>query len=234
MLCLIGLGLNEKGYSREAYEIVSKADKVYIENYTVEFPYDFKELEREFKKDLIPANRDLVESSKLIEEAKENDVVLLIYGSPLMATTHISLVEEAKKKNISVKIIHGGSVFDSVAETGLQLYKFGKIASMPNFKADSYVKIVQDNQNINAHTLILIDIGMEFKDALKKLDEDCKNKVKLEKIIICSKLGTETKKIIYKKIGNLNKIKTINPPFCFIIPGKLHFIEEEVLTSFEN
>lgn len=233
MLYLIGLGLNEKGYSKSAYEAISKADKVYVENYTVEFPYDLKKLESQFeKKKFIRADRDLVESSKLVDEATEKNIALLVYGSPLMATTHISLVQEAKKKDVEVKVLHSSSVLDAVAETGLQLYKFGKIASMPKFEANSYAKIIDENEEIGAHSLILIDIGMKFEDALGKLIEDTKKKMDFDKMVVCTRLGTDSRKIVYGKINDLKSLD-ISAPFCFIVPGKLHFLEKEVLESFK-
>ena len=39
MLYLIGLGLNEKGISLEGLEVIKKCRKVYLEEYTVNFPY---------------------------------------------------------------------------------------------------------------------------------------------------------------------------------------------------
>jgi len=108
----------------------------------------------------------------------------------------------------------------------LQLYKFGKITSIPNFEADSFIETIKENKKINSHSLILIDIGLEFGDAIRRLEKIAKGK-----IVVCSKLGTKEKKIFY---GNLNELKEkkIEAPFCFIIPGKLHFMEEEVLESF--
>ncbi|HJZ19240.1 MAG TPA: SAM-dependent methyltransferase, partial [Candidatus Nanoarchaeia archaeon] len=134
MLYLIGLGLNEKGYSREAYDSISKADRIYFDSYTVDFPYKIKDLEKQFsKKKFLPADRELIESFGILDEAKNKKIVLLVYGSPLTATTHISLIQEAKKRKIKYRVIHGASVLDAVLETGLQVYKFGKIASMPSW-----------------------------------------------------------------------------------------------------
>ena len=233
MFYLIGLGLNEKGYSREAYDAIMKCKRIYFDNYTVEFPYKTKELEKQFpKKKLIPANREFIESLSILDEAKKQNVCLLVYGSPLTATTHITLIEEAKKKKIKTKIIHGASIFDAIAETGLQIYKFGKIASMPNFEAESFIEIIKDNLKINAHSLILIDIGMKFEKALERLDEILrKNKINVDKIVVCSKLGTDKGKIFYGGFSALKK-KKVEAPFCFIIPTKLHFLELEVLEDF--
>ncbi len=237
MFYLIGLGLNEKGYSREAYDAIEKSDKIYLENYTVEFPYDFSELEKQFKgKKLIPADREFVEGLMVLEEAKKKNVALLVYGNPLMATTHISLIEEAKKRKIKFKVIYSASILDAVSETGLQSYKFGKITSMPkwqrNFTPESFIDIAKENLSIGAHTLILVDIGLEFKKALEQLEISAKNKrQKIGKILVCEKLGTEKNKIIY---GNISELKNeeIESPFCIIIPGKLHFMESEFLKNF--
>ncbi|MBU1252150.1 MAG: diphthine synthase [Nanoarchaeota archaeon] len=233
MLHLIGLGLNENGISSEALDAIKKSEKVYLENYTVEFPYSQETLEKQIGKKIIPANREFVEQKidELLTESKTKDVALLIYGSPFTATTHITIIQEAKKKKVPVKVIHSGSIFDAVAETGLQVYKFGKTASMPGFDADSYTAVVSQNQSIKAHTIILIDIGLDFSEALDKIVRDTKkNNISLNKIIVCSRLGTSDSKIFYDAPKNLNDEK-VKAPFCIIIPSELHFVEKEFLES---
>ena len=49
MLYLIGLGLNENSYSNEAEKAILNADEIYVEFYTVDFPYEIKELEKKFR-----------------------------------------------------------------------------------------------------------------------------------------------------------------------------------------
>ena len=236
MLYIIGLGLNEKGISVEGIEALKKCGKIYLEDYTVNFPYNTKELEKIIGKKIIPADRNFVEGNKIIPESKKQYAALLVYGSPLTATTHISLVEEARKENVECKIIYSASIFDAVAETGLQIYKFGKIASMPawkkNFEPTSFMEIVRDNEKINAHSLILIDIGLDFKDAINELEISAREeKIKIGKIVVCSCLGTSEKEIIYDEIKNF-KDREIAKPYCMIIPSKLHFMEQEILEKF--
>lgn len=234
MLYLIGLGLNEKGISLEGIEALKKCRKIYLENYTVDFPYSIETLVKSLGKKIIPAGRGFIEDMRiLLNDAKKENIAVLVYGSPLTATTHISLIVEARKQEVEYKIIYGASIFDAIGETGLQIYKFGKITSMPkwsqSYEPTSFMEVVKDNQKINSHSLILIDIGLEIEDAIKELEESAKKeKVKIEKIIICSRLGTKDSKIIYRKIENLKHIK-IEKPYCIIIPSKLHFIEEEAL-----
>jgi diphthine synthase len=236
MLYIIGLGLNVDGISKFGLQVVKKCKKIYLENYTVEFPYSVEQLKEVLGKKIHLADREFVESLELVDEAKKMDVALLVYGSPLTATTHISLLQEAKKSNVRYKIIYNASVFDAVAETGLQIYKFGKITSMPkwdrekDFTPDSFMKIVQENQSMKAHSLILVDIGLKFSDALHQLKESAKTqKIKLDKILVCSKLGAKGKRIFYRNINDIKSDSRVNAPYCFIIPSKLHFLEKEVL-----
>jgi len=232
MLYLIGLGLHVKGISQQGLEAVNRCEKIYLESYTVDFPYSKEELEKILGKDVVLADRDFVESLKIVEEAKGAYIALLVYGSPLTATTHITLIEEAKKQEIKIEIIHNASIFDAVAETGLQIYKFGKTTSIPDFKAESFIEVIKENLSIGAHSLILIDIGMEFEDALRRLiDVSNKKETELNKLIICSQIGTKNSNIYYEKLKEL-KTKKVKKPFCFIVPGKLHFIEEEVLKKY--
>ncbi len=234
MFYLIGLGLNSRSLSLEALEACKKSSRIYLENYTVEFPYSFEELEQVIGKKLIPLTRTLVEGESFVEEAKKNNIALLVYGSPLAATTHSSLILKCKKEKIDFKILENSSIFDAVCETGLQIYKFGKTASLPkfqvNFKPSSFIDIIKDNKKISAHSLMLVDIGLSYPEALKQLQESSKNKLKIEKMIVCSRLGTADSKIYYDDLDELYG-KEVYPPFCFIIPSTLHFLEEEMLSS---
>jgi len=242
MLYMIGLGLNARGISLEGAEIVKRCKKVYLEEYTVDFPYSFEELCDVFPdKKIIRLKREDVESFKFIDEAEKTDIALLVYGSPLIATTHVAIIDEAIKSGIKTKVINSASVLDGVARTGLQLYKFGKIASMPewkpekNFTPDSFMEIVKDNKKINAHSLILIDIGLGFREALKQLEQAADNhKIKLDKLVLCQTLGTKNERIFYRTIPELKEFTGVRKPYCIVIPGNLHFIEKEILEGFDG
>jgi len=237
MLYIIGLGLDIDGISKQGLEAIKKSNKIYLEGYTVDFPYSLEELEKELEVKIIKLTREDVESLRLVNEAKKENVTLLVYGCPLFATTHTSLLLDCKKNKVKFKIIYSASVFDAIAETGLQLYKFGKITSMPawnekiNYKPDSFMDVVKENSGIKAHTLILCDIGLGFSNALKQLETASENKkIKLDKIVVCSNMGTDSSKILYDSIENLKKEK-IKLPFCIVIPAELHFAESEFLNG---
>lgn len=238
MLYLIGLGLNEKAISKQALDALSKCKRVYLENYTVDFPYNKVQLEEQINKKIILADREKIEGLSIVDEAKKLNVALLIYGSPLMATTHITLIQESREFGVKVKVIQNASIFDAIAETGLQFYKFGKTASMPawkpSFKPTSFMEIVKQNQSIDAHTLILTDIGLEFSTALKQLEKSAQeHNIKLKKLIVCQALGTKNQKIHYKELEELRKFSGVKKPYCIIVPClKLHHIEVQALEAY--
>lgn len=217
--------MNKDGISKYGLEVAKRCKKIYLENYTVEFPYETKELEQIIGKKIVDADREKVEGLSLVDEARKKDVGLLVYGSPLFATTHITLIDECKKSGVKYKVVYAASVFDAVAETGLQLYKFGKIGSIPEFEADSFLEIVKNNQKIGAHSMLLVDIGLSFEDALGRLESIKDN------VVVCSRMGTERSKIVYGSVGDLEGVR-VKAPFCFIVPGKLHFVEQEILEGF--
>ncbi len=237
MLYLIGLGLNEKSLSKEAIEIIKRCKRVYLENYTVDFPYTHQALIDEIGKKFVTANREKVENLEIVDEAKKMDVALLVYGSPLTATTHITLIEEAMLSGVKYRIVNNASVLDGIAETGLQIYKFGKIASLPEWKKsyepDSFMEIIKENQSIKAHTLLLIDIGLDIKKAVEQLEKAARNhELKLSNLIICQALGTKKQKILYKDISEIREFTGVQKPYCIIIPGELHFMEKKMLEGF--
>jgi diphthamide biosynthesis methyltransferase len=84
MLYIVGLGLNPEGISKEGLEIVQRCKKVYLEKYTVDFPYSEAELEEKLEKKFVSVDRVFVENFEFIDEAKKQSVALLVYGSPLM------------------------------------------------------------------------------------------------------------------------------------------------------
>src|SRR3989344_1505505 len=239
MLYLFGLGLTCKDISLSALESIKKCKKLYLENYT-SLGCSKKELESLIKKDVIIANRELIEnnSSKILNEAKKQNIGILVYGDPFSATTHINYIIEAKKLNIKIKVIYSTSILTAVGETGLSLYNFGKTTSIPfnNDNIKTPIEVIKNNLKLGLHTLILLDLNPEnnkFLNINQALDYLSRNNINLD-IIACSVLGTEEKEIKYGDMEKLKKLKFNKFPQCLIIPGKLHFIEEEALNIYKT
>lgn len=241
MLYLISLGLGKADISLRALEVAKKCNKLYFENYTSIYPNSLEELKNIFKKEIEIANREDIEnnSSRIIEESKKNNIGILIVGDCLSATTHVSLIIEARKDNLDVEIIHSTSILNVVGETGLSLYNFGKVSSLPfnHSNVTSVIENIKLNRKNNMHSLILLDLDpinkifVSINDALFYLE---KNSFKeKEKVIACSQLGFNSN-IKYGTIKQLKKVKFDKFPQCLIIPAKkMHFVEEEFLNQFK-
>jgi len=235
MFYLIGLGLNdENDLTLKAIEIAKKCE-CFIELYTSVWKGSLDNLKEIIKKDVKILNRtDLEENLELfIEKAKENDIALFVPGDPLAATTHIDIVFEAKRKKIPVKIIHNASIFSAIGEAGLQLYKYGKVATIPlSGKLKNVKDTIKRNKRLGLHTLLLLDIDLEnnifmkVADAIKIL---LKKKVikETDQIIAFSNAGGDSK-LYYDSARGL-KMREIEIPAVLIIPGRLHFREKDFL-----
>jgi len=234
-LTLIGTGV-AFDLTISAIEALKACDEAYIETYTN--PIEEKkiaQLEKTINKKIKTLAREQLESSFLIDKAKSSNVCILASGDPLTATTHITLVIEAKQKKIPIKVIHNSSIYSvAPARSGLQIYRFGKTASLvnprPNYKPTSSLEIIRQNLARDAHTLVLLDTEpkpMEAKEALDMLNE-------FEKAVVLSRVGHEEEKIFF---GTISKLKTLDlgkPPFAIIIPAKLHAVEQEYLESIQS
>lgn len=247
MLKLIGLGLyDEKSISLKGLEEIKKSDKVYCELYTSPWFGDLKKLEKITGKKIILVNRSFLEeeSWKIVEEAKEKNVALLVPGDPLVATTHISILLEAERRGVKYKVIHSSSVVSAIAETGLEIYKFGKIVTIPFLEKlngtlpYSVYESIKTNKSMGLHTLCLLDVDYENKKFMKpneaanillRIEAERREKVITpeERILVACKLGSENSKIYYLSVEDVVKKSDWEIPAVIVIIGKLHFIEKE-------
>ncbi|MFH0831474.1 MAG: diphthine synthase [archaeon] len=237
MMYLIGLGLDKGDLSMNAMEAIKQCKKIWLETYTSILPYRKQDIEKLIGKEIFEAGREQIESraDELITEAKKSKIALLVSGDPLAATTHIDLLLRARKARIKTRVIHAPSVLTAVAESGLQLYKFGKTASIPkfqqNYEPESFYDIMLENLRINAHTLMLLDIGLDVKEALsciRKISEKRNDSIREKGFVVCSLAGTEKSLYKFGKIEELLK-QEFKLPACIILPASLHFLEAEML-----
>lgn len=245
MLYLIGIGLgDEKDLTINAKEIIKECDFVYLENYTSYVGFGVKKLEKLIKKVIILVNRNFVEvENDIIKNAKNKNVAFLAKGDVFSATTHTDLFIRAKQAEIECKIFHNASIITAVGITGLSLYKFGKVVSIPfdNDLIDSPYETFLENKDM--HTLFLLDLRldenryMDFKDGLKyllkKSSEKNDSKINEESgCVVCCGLGTEKAVVKYGKIVDLLKLSIDVYSQCIIVPSNLHFMEEEMLNYY--
>jgi diphthine synthase len=248
MIIFIGLGIsNIKDISLRGLEEIKNCEKVYLENYTNFFESDIEEIEKTINKKVEILEREDMEINfnKILEEAKNKNVAILVFGDPFFATTHISLKIEALKRNIEVKTVHSSSIFPAICEIGLNCYKFGKIVTIPldsKYKELPYsvYKSIKENKIRDLHTLCLLDIDIEnnefilpnraiekILEAEKKYGENVIDEE--EEIIVICRLGYKDQKIFINKVKEIIKEDFGKPPFSIIIPSNLSSIEKESL-----
>ena len=222
MLYLIGLGL-DRDLSKKALEYIEKCAELYLDVYT-------SELNIKLDRPVIKAGRELLESDSLVKKAKDMNIGILVVGDVFIATTHYSLYLEALKQKVEVKIAHGTSILNYISELGLFQYKFGAIASITfDEKVSSYMDIIKKNLANGWHTLCLLDLkDGRFMDVNNAVTNLLKKGLDENQLVIAYSYNNKSNAIIGSAKDLKNK-KLDKHLYCLIIPGVLHFMEEEAL-----
>jgi len=233
----------------KALEALNFCEEIYLEGYTSVADFTPLQLQRLLGKPIHVLDRKQVEEDMIfLGDSEVKNAALLIFGDPLAATTHQEILQLAKKRNIETKIIHAPSVFTAIAETGLSLYRFGKVASIPmpipekGFEPESFFDILKGNLSNDAHTLFLMDLRpaenkfLTIPEAIKILLElNKKHKLNLitedSLVVGCARLGSENAFWKAGKAVELSKLDFGNPPYCLIVPAKLNHKEQEYLAK---
>jgi len=238
-LSLISLGLaDERDISIRALDDARGCDTLYAELYTMKLATTLAALTELIGKPITLLPRgDLEErSAKIIEEAGGRKVGVLIGGDCLSATTHISLLLEAAEKGVETRVIHGSSIFSAVTETGLSLYKFGRTVTMPfpeKGPADAVLRGIQGNLAEGLHTLVLLDLDNE-QDKYMSVTQAIRGLIEVgirsdTLVVGVARLGQSSAMI---KAGQATDVASLDfgePPHCLVVPGQLHFLEEDAL-----
>lgn len=245
MLYLIGTGLCEKDISIGALEIIDRCKKVYLESYTSKIPNGVDLLEKFCRKKISILFRQFLENDdSIILEARNEDVSLLIIGTPFFATTHTEILIRAKSYDVRVKTFHNNSILNSIGCCGLYSYAFGRTVSIPFFESDweptSFYRYINENIQAKLHTLCLLDIRvdanqeryMSANTAIKQLMK-CEDLEGLQiinqhtEIFVICRFGSLDEKIVFGKIADLADKYFGEPLHSIIIPAKLDVIERE-------
>ena len=232
MLYIVGLGLDDGEVTEKGLEAIKNSEDVFAEFYTNTETVDIEGLEEKTGKSIEKLTRDEVErNDKIIESAKGKDTAFLVSGDPLTATTHYDIKHRSEEKDIEVKVSHAPSIFTSIAETGLNVYKFGRTVTLPeNSKPESIIEHIKKNDSIGLHTLILLDInygGTKASEKLVEMDEELEDREGL----ILERANLNDQSIVH---GELGEIEAEGPtPHCIILVGDKSHKEEENLESYD-
>ena len=248
MLWFIGLGISGiSQLSDSTLDVIKNAKNVYLESFTSPISeIEKKQLEDISSGEFKIAKRWLVEDgNEILKSAKNEETVLISYGDPYIATTHLELKTRAMRDGIETKTIHSASIVSSlIGEVGLHYYKVGKVLTIMNDPKSMITRYntVFDNLLSRTHSVILLEYNedksffLDPKDAFSLLlnaEKTQNRKVISEETfaIVASRIGKNNQKIISGDISNLIKKEFGESPHSIIIPGRLHFTESDALKT---
>jgi len=169
MLWFVGLGLSgPDSISLETEKLLKDADVVYLENFTSPIEKSIlTKIKKLVKGEFKIGKRWMVEDGReILKNSKTKKVVLLSYGDPYIATTHIELRTRAIQEKIKTQTIHAASSLTAlVGECGLQYYKVGKIVTImkefPTLRTAYYT--IYENVLAGNHTVLLLEYNLDEK-----------------------------------------------------------------------
>lgn len=247
MLYFIGLGLNKNQLTQEAINALQKCDKIYLENYTSNYTdNDSNILEKELKIKFHRIYREESEQgfSEIIKEATTKNIAFCVFGNITSATTHSSIINEAKERKIKVNLIPGISIFSVIPMlTGLEEYRFGRTISIvkpvENYSPSSFFDYILQNIENGLHTICLLDIKidktskyfMQPYEAASRLQEIANEKdieTKKWTVFVISGACSKKEEVFITTLRDLIKIKTkYDYPSALVITNKLTMDESE-------
>lgn len=246
MLWFVGIGISGASSAPSgALDIIKSADLVYLETFTSPIVQEMVSwLEGMTAGSLKIAKRWMVEDgSEILANAKTKTVVLVSYGDPYIATTHIELRVRAMSDGIKTATIHGSSAVTSmIGECGLHHYKTGRPATImndPKSMTTPYYTILR-NLLDGSHTILLLEYDeskkffLEPAGALELLlgaERGQKRRVIDEStfVIVASRIGSESQKITAGTVSHIMGADLGDAPHTIIVPGSLHFTESDAL-----
>jgi len=254
-LVFVGLGLHDQdGISLSGLKAAKKADNIFVELHTsLMSELNIDQLEDLIGKKVTVLSRRLLEEesgARLLKTASKNNVVLLVPGDPLIATTHVDLRIRAEKAEIRTEVIHGSSIISAaIGLSGLQNYKFGRSVTIPFTNqyppSETPYNVLKVNQRIGLHTLCFLDIEAEEKhymtikeglEMLQIVERKKKGGIITENTFVVGIAGAGSHNPNVKA-GTLKEVFDYDfkiLPHTLIFPGRLHFMEIEALVVLAN
>ena len=254
VLYFIGLGLyDEKDITLKGLEIIKKCDLVFAEFYTSLLAgTTLEKIEDLIGKPIRRLSREDVElhfESIVLSEAKEKDVAFLTAGDPMVATTHSDLRIRAKRLGIESYVVHAPSIYSAIAVTGLQIYKFGKSATVAypekNWFPTSHYEVIKENRERGLHTMLFLDIKAE-QNRYMTANEAMRILLQVEEMKKENVFTPDTLVVVLARAGSLNPTLKAGyvrdmigedfgrQPHVMVVPGRLHVVEAEYLIEFGN
>ncbi len=256
-LFIIGAGLSAEYLTLRALRLLGMAEKVYVDSYTSIAPgVDVELLRRLFPHlEVVVASRRMLEDEahRIIEEARERDIAVLVPGDPFTATTHVALRVEAARRGVRVVVAYGVSGVQAVAgAAGLQFYRFGRSVTLvypeEYYKPYTVVEVVWENMDRNLHTLVLLDLRLDEGKAmtipeavriLLELEEEyarregVKPRISGARLVGVARAGLPDERCVWGTPEEVASASYPPPPHSLVVLApRLHPMEEEALNLF--
>ena len=248
MLTFVGLGLwDEKDVPVRGLEAIRAADEVYAEWYTAHLGGASPEkLTAFYGRPVTFIDRDPLEKGDaLLERARTKEVVLLAVGDSMTATTHVELRVRAAQMGIATRVVHGASIATAAAGLlGLMSYKFGRATTLV-FPEGSYFPtspydVLRENRQRGLHTLTLLDLraaqkrymsASEGAALLLRMEDERKEGVFTPDtdVYALARAGSPEPGVWRATLRDLAAADIGPPLHTLVVPGKLHFVEEEAV-----
>jgi diphthine synthase len=251
-LALVGLGLyDEKDLTIRGLEEIRSADVVFLEHYTSRLSEGaISRLSEITGKDIQMLSREEVEdASGILDACRGKRAALLVVGDPLTATTHIDIRLRAEREAVETTVVHAPSVLTAVPGLlGLQHYKFGRTTTLP-FPQEGYLptspcEMILENLERGLHSLVLLDIDSEndrymtANEGMLLLTEMARKLGRAERLspetLVCvvARAGSPDCAIAAGRLDDMRLRDFGEPLHSLVVPGTLHFMEEEALRMF--
>ena len=251
MLILAGAGLGPGGVGDSLKKLLTDADLVVVETYTSPMSEWIVGLAKGYARDVMVATRDLLEerSHEIVRLAAQKDVVVLVPGDPLIATTHSSLIVEAIESGVKARVIPAVSgPCASMSASGLQFYRFGRKITIPGPWRGvglTYVALwFLGNLCLNLHTLFLLDVSPSG-DQLSPADGARAVLDGLKELLgevppafgglltLAISVGEGQVESSYSTLSQPQGLRELKPS-SLIVPSHLHVSEREFLQAFHG
>lgn len=229
MLHIVGLGLDDGEITEKAENSLQAAEKIFVEFYTNTETVDIERLEERFGEIHRLSRNEVERQDAVMEAAEEKETAFLVSGDPLTATTHFDIKKRAEERGIETRVVHAPSILTSLAETGLNIYKMGRVVTLPeDSRPESVTRHIKKNLSAGLHTPVLLDIDYDAGEAAQKLIE-MEPELQDREAVLLERANNENQSI------SRSDLRSLKPegetPHTIIIVGEKSHVERENLES---
>ena len=188
----------------------------------------------------------------ILSAAEAEDVAFLTAGDTMISTTHSDLRIRAEDRDIETRVIHGVTAETAASGlTGLQNYRFGKAVTLPfpfvhgaGDVPPSVIESVEANQERGLHTLVYLDIKVDYhkRRGGPDLDDPYMTASYAAELlaaewdedalaVVVARAGSPEPLVAADRLSALADREFGEPLHLLVIPGDLHHVEADALAA---